>query len=368
MLILTINAGSTSVRLGLFEASAGEIKKRTAERDEVEPARAGEVLARFLAPLRTPVALVVHRVVHAGVRFRATAPFDDEVRAAVERMTFLAPLHNPPALAWAAAAQGKLSDAVHLAAFDSGYFAELPAVAATYALPGALARQHGITRLGFHGFAHQSMWEAWHAIAPHRSGRVITLQLGGGASAAALRKGRPIDTSMGFSPLEGLVMGSRSGDLDPGVVLYLQQAAGLDRDAVFRVLNESSGLRGLSEVSGDLRVLLEAETTAAALALDVYSYRIRKYIGAYWAALGGCDAILLGGAAAERSAPLRARIFRALDGIGITLDEVANQNAAPPARISASDSAVEVWVLGADEERLLAREGARWAEAHPAQR
>jgi acetate kinase len=175
-----------------------------------------------------------------------------------------------------------------------------------------------------------------------------------------LRNGQPVDTSMGFSPLEGLLMATRPGDLDPGAILQLALSLNLAPAALQSLLNERSGLLGISGISGDVRDLLGSDVPAAALALDVYGYRIRKQLGAYWAALGGYDAVLVGGGAGEGSAALRAHIFRDLEAIGIEIDESANSHAAAPARISTSASPVEVWVIPTDEERLLAAEGAAW--------
>ena len=363
MFIVTVNAGSTSVRLGLFESAGVAPERKAVVRKEAAPGQEADVFAAFVTDVPGPIAAVVHRVVHAGPQRRVVQRFDPELRAAIEAMTPLAPLHNPPALAWAAASARHLSHVPQLAAFDSAFFRNLPAVATTYGLPADLTTRAGITRLGFHGFAHQSMWETFSALRPHRAGRVISLQLGGGCSATALRNGQPIDTSMGFSPLEGLMMATRPGDLDPGAILHLVRLLrdeGLDRDALARLLNEESGLRGLSGQSGDVRDLLHADTPAAALALDVYCYRIRKYVGAYWAALGGYDAVLVGGGAGEGSPALRARVFRELAPLGVELDEAANAHAIAPARISTTGSAVELWVLATDEERLLALEGAAW--------
>jgi acetate kinase len=362
-LVLTVNAGSTSVRLALFADTAGDPRRLALERSPAVPGREGEVLARFLAGAGAgaPVSRVAHRVVHAGSRLRHTVRFDDDVRAEVERMIPLAPLHNPPTLAWLAACGEQLPAAVPLAVFDSAFFAGLPEVAATYAVPRAVAERHGLRRLGFHGLAHRSMAEDFAALASGQRRRIISLQLGGGCSAAALLDGRPIDTSMGYSPLEGLVMATRPGDLDVGLLLHLVEREGLDLAGARRLLDEDSGLAGISGLSGDVRRLLASDQPAAALALDVYCYRARKYVGAYLAALGGADAVLIGGGAGEGAPALRARIFTGLEGLGIQLDPVRNQEARAPARISADASAIELWVMPTDEERVLAAEALAWA-------
>jgi acetate kinase len=360
--ILTVNAGSTSVRLALFALGEnGDAlvplarEKLTAGRGEEAP-----VLARFLTAAPHPPRLIVHRVVHGGPDLRETGPFDAEARAAVERMIALAPLHNPPTLTWAAACAAGLPAATALACFDTGFFRQLPEVAATYALPAELARRLRIRRLGFHGLAHASMWRAFLALRPARHRRVISLQLGGGCSATALRDGAPVDTSMGFSPLEGLVMATRAGDLDSGALLYIMEQERLDPAQMRRLLSERSGLSGLAGGSGDVRQLLDSDAPEARQALDVYCHRIRKYLGAYVAVLGGCDAILIGGGAGEGSSALRARLFTGLEAIGMSLDTEANRAARPPARISATGSTSDVWVIPTDEEQLLAEEAATW--------
>ena len=360
--ILTVNAGSTSVRLALFEDDGGSVRELAGEK---LPASAGEESAAFQAFLsraaggRAPE-LTVHRVVHAGPQLHTIQPFDAEVRAAVERMIPLAPLHNPPTLAWESACRARLPAATALAAFDTGFFHALPEAAATYALPRALAQRLGIRRLGFHGLAHLSMWRVFVALKPARHHRVISLQLGGGCSAAALRDGRPIDTSMGFSPLEGLVMATRAGDLDPGVLLHIMEQERLDPGQMRVLLNEQSGLAGLTGGTGDMRELLASSSGEAVLALDVYCHRVRKYLGAYLAVLGGCDAVLVGGGAGLGSPELRARLFAGLEPLGLVIDPEANRDARAPARLSLPDSAVDVWVIPTNEEQVLADEGLAW--------
>jgi acetate kinase len=363
--ILTVNAGSTSVRLGLFEGGAVVAVEKLDAREGDEAA----ALARFLGEHRgAPPSAAVHRVVHAGPRFRATCAFDGRVRAEIERHAPLAPLHNPPTLAWEAACRARLGGGVaSVAVFDSGFFADLPAAAATYALPRKLVDAHGLRRLGFHGLAHQSMIEAHARLRPAAASRVISFQLGGGCSVAAVRDGRPIDTSMGFSPLEGLVMATRPGDVDPGLLLHLLDAGDLDAAALRTLLNEGCGLAGLSGGAGGVRELLASPAPEARLALEVYAYRARKYLGAYLAALGGCDAVLFGGGAGEGSAELRAMIVAGLEPLGVALDAGANRDPGGNGRISAAGSPIEVWVMRTDEESILAREGAAWLATAPAQ-
>jgi acetate kinase len=354
--VLTINSGSSSVRLAAFSAHP---LQRTAEthlrRPNDDP---GEQLAEFLRPLPAPAA-VAHRVVHGGGRFTQPVTVDAQVEAEIERLARLAPLHNPRALEWIRACRRRLGAGVlQVAVFDTALYAQLPEIAHRYALPRALADAHGLRRYGFHGLAHEAMWRRWCALRPGRAagGRVISLQLGGGCSVTAVRDGRAVDTSMGFSPLEGLVMATRCGDLDPGLLLYLEREAGFDAAALDRMLNGESGLLGLSGRSADMRELLESEDPAARVAVDVYCYRARKYVGAYLAALGSADAVLFGGGVGEHAPAVRARILAGLDALGIVLDARRNDDAqGSEACVSADASPIEVWVVPVDESEPLAR-------------
>jgi acetate kinase len=355
--ILTVNAGSSSVRLALFQVKREDVLLLRSTREATPEPRA-VVLERFLAG-DDGVAAVAHRIVHGGTSLHTTCEIDAAVTAEVARVASLAPLHNPAALTWVDICRQRLPAARGLAVFDTEFFADLPEVAATYALPTRLRSRWGLRRLGFHGLAHRSMLQAFARLAPARCHRVITLQLGSGCSMAAILDRRAVDTSMGFTPLEGLVMGSRCGDLDPGVVLFLSRYAGMDHDEIERVLNDESGLLGLSGISSDFRALLEDRSPAARLALDVFCYRVRKYVGAYVAVLGGCDALLVGGGAGEHLPELRSRMLAGLEGLGLVLDGDVNAGARAPGRITSSAGSVEGWVVPTDEERVLAEEAAR---------
>jgi acetate kinase len=310
---------------------------------------------------------VGHRVVHGGEQYRTPVRIDDDVFAAIDRLVELAPLHNPGCVAGIKGARAMLgSDTPMVAVFDTGFHRSIPPQAATYAIDLDLARKHGIHRYGFHGIAHASLAGicAVAANRPLTSLRLITLQLGNGCSATAIDRGRSVDTSMGFTPLEGLVMGTRSGDVDPAVVGHLVRREGLSVDEVERLLNERSGLLGLSGLSGDMRELLNAAEgkpdSRAALALDVYCYRVRKYIGAYLAVLGGADALVFGGGIGERSALIRARICDGMDWCGLRLDPLRNEaagNLAPgdAMKISEEDAPLACYVAGVDEEVVIAR-------------
>jgi acetate kinase len=358
--ILAINVGSSSVRLTLFDGDA--------RRERHLDANAGAPAA-LLDDLGDTPELVVHRVVHGGPRLRATTIVDDAVVRELLANVALAPLHLPRALEWLQAARRRWPRARQAAAFDTAFYATLPPAARTYALPRALSDKLGLQRYGFHGLAHQSMLRALPP-AP----RVITFQLGAGASATASRDGRAVDTSMGFSPLEGLVMATRPGDVDPGVLLYLMRH-GYGVDALDALLEHESGLRGLGG-DGDLRQLAARQDDAARLALDVYVRRARKYLGAYLVALGGCDAIAFGGGVGEHAPTIRAAICDGLAWAGITIDDARNRaasgdsggarggtvvgasggtvgGASGGARRIDAGGAVAVWVVPVDEAAVM---------------
>lgn len=367
MPIVTVNAGSSSVRLALFEAAAGG--DMGARKNTHYPMMKGgevEALRGLLSDAVDATPIVAHRVVHGGRQLTQPCRIDAAVEDEIERLAPLAPLHNPAALRWIRAARAAFGpDVEQVAVFDTAFFAELPEVAATYALPHDVCERWGLRRYGFHGLAHQALWRRWRALSPNNSAgqsneRVISFQLGAGSSIAALRDGRAQDTSMGFSPLEGLVMATRSGDIDPGLLLYLQSEIGLSSDDIETMLNRESGLLGLSGVSGDMRELLQSTSHAARLAIDVYCYRARKYLGAYLAVLGGADAILFGGGIGEHSPDIRGRILAGMEFAGIALSAEANAGVVGvEGRINAAHSSVGVHVIPVDEATVLAEEALR---------
>lgn len=310
---------------------------------------------------------VGHRVVHGGEQFREPVVIDDDVMAAIGRLVELAPLHNPGSIAGIEGARAVLGSRVPMVAvFDTAFHRSMPLVATSYAIDEDLAKKHGIRRYGFHGIAHASMAGicATAVNSPLSSLRLITLQLGNGCSATAIDRGRSVDTSMGFTPLEGLVMGTRSGDLDPAVVGHLARREGLSVDEVERLLNERSGLLGLSGLSRDMREILNAAEdkpdSRAALALALFCYRVRKYIGSYLAVLGGADALVFGGGIGEYAPAIRARICEGMGWCGLRLDPVRNQAAVEVApgeaiKISEEDASLACYVAGVDEEVEIAR-------------
>jgi len=356
--ILTVNTGSSSVRLALIEHGTGNHEMAGA-RARLDASNGSPVdqLSHFLVN-RPEVDAVAHRVVHGGGRLVMPTLLDAAARAEIQRMAAFAPLHNPRALAWMRACDEVLGVSIpQVAVFDTAFFSTLPAIASMYALPYKLSERHAIRRYGFHGLAHQAMWQRWHArtAQPVGHGRVISLQLGSGCSIAAIADGRPLDTSMGFTPLEGLMMATRCGDLDPGVVTYLVRASAYPPEELEAILNEQSGLLGVSGSSADMRALLASPEPAARLAIDLYCYRARKYIGAYLAVLGGADAILFGGGVGENAPDIRARILAGLEWAGIKLDTARNDNTVGEvACISQAGHDTEVWVIPVDEARTLA--------------
>ncbi len=367
MIVVTVNTGSTSVKLAAYDLSDRGGHKRIAEehasedtpgeaRDERQ--RLGDFLARVGS---TPDALA-HRVVHGGTRFPQPTRIDESVLAEIRQLSSLAPLHNPKALQWIEAAQAVCDPhTVQIAAFDTSFFATLPRVAAEYALPAYVAAELGVRRYGFHGLAHEAMLTRWKQLRPDlpAGGRLITLQLGGGCSITALREGQPVDTSMGFSPLEGLVMETRCGDVDPAIVPYLQQRLGnsgvpQSSGQIIEWLNHKGGLAGMAGGSTDFRGLLADSSPQSRFAVDLYCYRARKYIGAYLAVLGGCDGIVFGGGVGEHVPAVRARILTTLEWAGIQLDPGANAAAVgTEARISAPGGKIGVHVVPVDEEQVL---------------
>jgi acetate kinase len=279
----------------------------------------------------------------------------DQVLKELDTLSTLAPLHNPPALAAMRVCRKRLSDVPIVAVFDTAFFHDLPAPARVYALPSEWRR--GIRRFGFHGLAHRYLSKRCHEQTGAR--RIVTLQLGNGCSMAAIENGRPLDTSMGFTPLEGLIMASRGGDIDSGLLLHLMRQ-GLSTTDLADGLNHRAGLLGLSDVSADMRELLRLEESGCAgakLAIAAFCHRARKYLGAYAAVLGGLDAVVFGGGIGEHAPSIRARICAKMNWCGLVLDSAANARVVgTEARISAEDAQVTVRVVPVNEELLIARE------------
>ena len=374
--VFVLNAGSSSIKYRALAVDTGAVLadgrvERIGVPGSGVPDHAA-ALATVLGEIRdVPIDAVGHRIVHGGERFTDATLIDDEVEAEIEKLAVLAPLHNPAGLAGIRAARAALPDVPHVAVFDTAFHATIPAAAATYAIDAALAERHGIRRYGFHGTSYQYVSRVAAALLdkpadnrPAGDLRMIVLHLGNGASAAAIRAGRSIDTSMGLTPLEGLVMGTRSGDLDPAIVFQLHRVAGLSVDDLDDLLNRRSGLLGLSG-HADMREVIEAADAgdpAAALALEVYLHRIRHYIGAYVAELGGLDALVFTAGVGERSAVVRAGVVRGLEFMGLAIDPDANAARSDVARaISPAGAPVTVLVVPTDEELEIAQQTARLA-------
>lgn len=347
------------MRLAVFEASGQRIIAHQTAHYPILHGDEMEALKGMLPGTSGAPPIVVHRIVHGGQHLTETCRIDIAVEAEIDRLSPLAPLHNPSALRWIRAARAVFGDDVQqVAVFDTAYFSALPKIAATYALPQEMSHGMGLRRYGFHGIAHRAMWQCWQSGLPkHVDGRVVSFQLGSGSSVTAIRDGYPQDTSMGFSPLEGLIMATRAGDIDPGLILYLQTEIGFSPNDVETLLNRECGLRGLSGLSGDMHELLNSASPAARFAIDAYCYRARKYLGAYLAVLGGVDAILFGGGIGENSPEIRNRILTGMEFAGIALcDQENTRTVGIEGRISSNNSRVGVYVIPVDEQTLLAQE------------
>jgi acetate kinase len=391
MLVLVINCGSSSVKYQLFDMTkesvlAKGLLEKIGEGDSVlhheRNARKNtiravirnhdEALALILKTLVDPqlgvitdisrIDAVGHRVVHGGEDFVESTLITDEVIEAIEKFSELAPLHNPPNLAGIRAARAVLGDVPHAAVFDTAFHQTMPAYAYTYALPYDLYEQFRLRRYGFHGTSHRyvTMKAAEMLAKPLDATNAITCHLGNGCSITAVRNGKSVDTSMGFTPLEGVVMGTRCGDIDPAITFYLADRQGSTLDQINDLFNKKSGLAGLSGVSNDMRKVEEAAgrgNPRAKLALEVYAYRIRKYIGAYKAALGRVDAVVFTGGVGENAVFMREMIMTGLDELGMKLDAAKNAGVHGKADdVAAPDSPTRILVIPTDEEKMIAQD------------
>jgi acetate kinase len=345
MRVLVINCGSATLKFKLFDATdAGwaVLAARTAE--ITGPYRAA--VDRALTSLPAPPDVIAHRVVHGGGRLPELARIDGEVLRILRELNPLAPLHNGPALQGIEATLG--AGVPLIAALDSAFHRTLPPYAWRYALP----ELPGVRRYGFHGWSHRFVTERYAELAGSAEPTIITLHLGSGCSAAAIRRGRSVDTSMGYSPLEGLVMGTRAGDLDPGILTHLLREGYSLRD-LEHLLNHEAGLKALAGTA-DMRELLGRTDDAAALALELFCYRIRKTVGAYLAALEGAEALVFTGAIGENAAEIRRRVCEPMAWAGLRLDSERNRRG--ELRISADAATLGAYAIPTDEEWLIARE------------
>jgi acetate kinase len=358
--VVTVNSGSTSIKLAAFRTGPAEATESLArEQQSGSGLDAAAVLQGFVSRLGTEPDVIAHRVVHGGTRFPAPVTIDSSVLQAIDELSELAPLHNPKALQWIAAARDSVPQRVmQVAVFDTSFFSRLPRLAAEYALPRKYGTDEGVRRYGFHGIAHESLWHRFVELNPQlpAGGRLITLQLGGGCSAAAIHHGQPLDTTMGFSPLEGLMMGTRSGDVDPAAVPYLQRRLAMTSDEIIGLLNHEAGISGMSGGVTDLGKLAADPDPDSQFIVDLFCYRVRKTIGALLCVLGGCDGVVFGGGIGEHVPAVRARILAGLSWAGIGLEPAANEAATGQAAcISKPGAPVAVHVIPTAEEAILVR-------------
>jgi acetate kinase len=399
--ILVLNVGSSTLKFQLIDTDAASIEKSTDRRlarGQIERvggeailtlSAEGRASTKTTAQLRdhaaavehvigwlasdesgTPITKVAdieavgHRVVHGGERFTHSTRVDDDVWRALEDLIDLAPLHNPHNLRGIAAARAVLGPGVpQVAVFDTAFHHSLTETAYLYAIPYQLYRRYRVRRYGFHGTSHRSIAYRYRQLTgrAREATRIITLHLGNGASACAISGGDSVDTSMGFTPLEGLVMGTRSGDLDPAILDFVAAKEGMSMREMDTMLNKQSGLLGISGLTADMRELLAEESEnadrRARLAIDLFAYRVKKYLGAYLAAMNGADAIVFSAGIGENSPDVRARICRGLEWLGIAFDPAKNSAlVGKEGRFDADGSRIELWVIPTDEELLIARD------------
>jgi acetate kinase len=356
--VLTLNAGSSSVKAAVFAVADGDTRLASAAVDRIAD-HAGalhEALAQLAQAVdAAPLDAIAHRVVHGGVHYRDPQRITAAVLSGLQSLTAIDPDHMPQTLAAIELMRETCPGVPQIACFDTAFHRTLPRVAQMYALPRRFW-DAGVRRFGFHGLSCESVMRTLADLDPAAAtGRVIVAHLGSGASLTAVRDGRSIETTMGFSPAGGIMMGTRAGDLDPGVMIYALQQEHLQPDALSRLVNRDAGLQGVAETSQDMRDLLARASTdsRAADAIELFCYTAKKAIGALVAVLGGLDTLIFTAGIGEHAAPVRQRICTGLHAFGIQLDEARNAAHAP--RISAADSGVVVRIINTDEDRMLAR-------------
>jgi acetate kinase len=413
MNVLVLNSGSSSLKFQIISTDLDQIKEQKDDRicrGEIEgiggeaiikighrqdavrtlsaPLRdvgaALEYLVRYIASDRSGITEITnvgdvnavgHRVVHGGELFKESTLIDDRVLKGIEDCIDLAPLHNPNNVRGIVAARDLFGkDTPQVAVFDTSFHHSLPETAYLYAVPYHLYRRHRIRRYGFHGTSHRYVAFRYRALRglTREQTNIITFHLGNGCSAAAIKGGSPVDTSMGMTPLEGLVMGTRSGDLDPAIVSVIARKEGMSSSEVDALLNTQSGLLGISGLTNDMRELQaelkEHDDRRVRLAVEIFCYRARKYMGAYLAAMGGADAVVFTGGIGENSPDVRARICQGMDWVGLCIDEKKNQQTVgSEGKISTDDSKLLAYAIPTDEELLIARDTVRVIRgvAHP---
>jgi acetate kinase len=391
MNILLLNAGSSSLKASLMDSAEDRVIASSladwagdATRYQFSPANGpkrsenvdwkdhGKAVERFISDLtadqRSGLAAVGHRIVHGG-SFTSSVRITPEIRSRITALADLAPLHNPPSLKTLAAAEAALPHVPQVATFDTAFHATMPPEAYTYPLPASWTRDWGIRRYGFHGLS--------HAYCTRRAAqmlgklpqqlRLVICHLGNGCSATAVLAGRSVDTTMGFTPLEGLMMGTRSGSIDPSIGLHVQEKHGLSVAEVEAALNRESGLLGVSGVSSDMRQVLAAANAGqeqARLALGIYTHRVRQTIGALTATTGGVDAVVFTAGVGENSAEVRAEVCRGLECLGLTLDAKANATCRPDADVALRDSPARILIIATREDITMLHEVVQVLQGH----
>lgn len=398
MKILVINCGSSSIKYQLINTEEREcLCKGLVERIGAvtsiikqefkgeKPYKKTMVIENHPSALKTIMEMLIdadndylhsldeieavgHRVVHGGETFKDSVLIDDDVEEAIQQAFDIAPLHNPPNLDGIRAAKKHLPNVPHVAVFDTAFHHSIPKHAYLYGIPNRLYRRYKIRKYGFHGTSHYFVSRQYYKLSekPKEGSKVITCHLGNGCSVTAIKDGKSYDTSMGFSPLEGLVMGTRSGDIDPSILFYLIEKEELSLANVHALLNKHSGLLGLSGYAADMRDLLEEAESGDRRcneAIDVFCYRVKKYIGSYITAMNGVDAIIFTGGIGENAAPIRSKILKDMEYSGIEVDEKKNIALSEGTMISTDNSSVEVHVIPTNEELVIAIDAAKIASA-----
>lgn len=383
MVLLSVNAGSSSLKVAVFEDSNPEAPLFSVSVEEIgsEEARlapegkfggpdtqvmpikdvheAASIVQHWLQNERgvqlDDVKAIGYRVVHGGERYHQATEVTDDLLSYLKGITPLAPNHMPATIGSITAFQDAFPHSKHVTCFDTAFFADVPTVAKTLPIPKQLQDDYGIRRYGFHGLSYQSLLDSFGALygAEAAKGRIIICHLGSGASVAAIKNGAPMDMSMGFTPVSGIMMSTRTGDLEPGVLTYLQTEHGMSATDIARIVTHESGLKGVSGKTADMLTLLNTQATdpAAALAIELFAYKIKKQIGAYMAVLGGVDNIIFSGGIGERSAEIRRRVCEGLEYAGITIDENRNQNS--ELIISTDESTTKVHVIATREDTSI---------------
>ncbi len=400
MIVLVINCGSSSVKYNLIETSeqkeicSGIVERIGAVTSIVKHEPAGfksvkdtrkienhvqalkEIMNFLMDSANTAISstddikAVGHRVVHGGETFKDSVLIDEDVMDAIRQAFDLAPLHNPPNLKGIEAAKKYLPELPHVAVFDTAFHHSLPAKSYLYGIPNRLYRRYKIRKYGFHGTSHYYVSRQYYKTTdkPVEDTSVITCHLGNGASVTAVKGGKSIDTSMGFTPLSGLVMGTRSGDIDPSILFYLVEKEELSLNNLHALLNKHSGLLGLSGYAADMRELTEEAKRGdrrCQQAIDVFCYNLKKYIGSYIATLNGCDAIIFTAGIGENSAMVRRQSLEDMESLGIEIDPEKNESteSGKMQKISSDSSKTEVWVIPTNEELVIAIDTAKIAQA-----